>query len=1031
MPNSGLVSKNAQLTEEEKQNVMKQLGDIFNCSPSPQMRRICESQAWDVDLCVDFLIKANSNNNNENQRKLRSGAVPKQNMFLANKDTGPKRQYNNYTMNTSKTQNNTSNFVELRIAKLITDCSKVMVLMRGAPGSGKTYLAKSFVERYVSMNDQYTLNDFIFSSDNFFYNSSGVYKYQPALLDKAHEFNQRQVAERAKSGWSPIFVDNTNIKLWEMMPYVQTAVQNGYIIEIFEPRTSWRYSAAKLTVKNGHGVPTEKIKIMLNNFEKGTVNDLLKMLKTTKYRVSLPQMRSMPPVTLTQKDVETDEVFQIYKPEKSHSQDDFNTVSSTVSENTSQSIEVNAPKQQRDKPKKKNSTFELKPQTENEKTNEINVVNTNEAVAWQPHEQEINKFWNTEPNMYVNHETTKDKGCQEKSLLDLLREGVYDSNKPQSDKVQEDDDLKQSPIFERHSIGCRNENKEFASLRQIYPNKELASLWDLFVKCGGDIDWTVDLLLREDELLTPPSSRDTQHVPDIADDFRCNCTLMPNNSTEAITPIPTPPSLGTGSKPQRQRTRATRTNQRLNPEMQEISEILANRFVLNGEQFSPHVRKLREMREKYRNPPQKYYASTEVQTEPPIEGESVDDDEFNSETNEIIEVNLGEDLVKQLRQIFQAEMTSLVEKLPDNPVSNVFMPRTLAKELYMLWIESAYNQLEEQRQKIMSEDAHFARLLKNPKYENVKESPENIQELLDMEYAWQIYKNDQELEKQRTQNIQEQYTPSDLASHLTQMKLCEIFPNIPRETLAEILSAHNNNYDETVKVLNKTTQPLEDQHVSELHKKLVDCTLEEQEKVKSEQQNNKNNSGISAANEGRVIKVSLQPEEAKRMALHDFEEMRNLAAHHCQLKAECYQKAKEAIQKGYSAVAVYYSQIANLHKMKLDMYNHRAANCIMDVHKYTQNNPELLDLHYLHVLEAISCLDIFLDRHITGLRTISRSYKHIFIITGRGLHSTGGVSTIKNKVKTRLKERNLRWSEVNPGLLKVKIFSASKHSKNI
>lgn len=553
------------------------------------------------------------------------------------------------------------------------------------------------------------------------------------------------------------------------------------------------------------------------------------MLKTTKYQGTLPQTRSIPPLPLTQKDVETDEVFQIYKFEKNHSQCDLNIVSSTASDNTSQS--VIAPKPQRERSQKKNSTTELKPQKESEKPNEINVVNNNETVAWQPHEQEINNFWNTKQNLYENHETSKDKESQEKSLLDLLREGVYDSNTAQNGKVQGGEDLKQSPTFERHSIGCPNENKEFASLRQIYPNKELASLWDLFVKCGGDIDWTIDLLLREDELMAPSGSRNMEQVPDVVDDFICNCTLIHGNTTSTLPPIPIPPSSEKESKPQRQRTRAARINQRLNPELREISEVLANRFVLDGDQFSPHVRKLREMREKFRNPPQKCFANIEVQTEPLIEEEITDDEEFNSETNEIIEVNLGEDLVKQLRQIFQAEMTSLLEKLPDNPVLNVFMPRSLAKELYMLWIESAYNQLEEQKQKIMNEDAHFARLLKNPKYENFKESPGNIQELLDMEYAWQIYKNDQEIEIQRTQKIKEQYPPSDLASHLTQMKLCETFPNIPRETLAEILSAHDNNYDETVKILNKTTQPIEDQQITDLHKKLVDCTLEEQEKV--------------------------------------------------------------------------------------------------------------------------------------------------------------------------------------------------------
>ncbi len=83
----------------------------------------------------------------------------------------------------------------------------------------------------------------------------------------------------------------------------------------------------------------------------------------------------------------------------------------------------------------------------------------------------------------------------------------------------------------------------------------------------------------------------------------------------------------------------------------------------------------------------------------------------------------------------------------------------------------------------------------------------------------------------------------------------------------------------------------------------------------------------------------LGPDEAKRVALKEFEDTRNLAMRHTQLKAECYNKAKEAIQRGNTSVALYYSQVANLHKNKIDRYNQKAANCIMEVHNLTQKNP--------------------------------------------------------------------------------------------
>lgn len=130
--------------------------------------------------------------------------------------------------------------------------------------------------------------------------------------------------------------------------------------------------------------------------------------------------------------------------------------------------------------------------------------------------------------------------------------------------------------------------------------------------------------------------------------------------------------------------------------------------------------------------------------------------------------------------------------------------------------------------------------------------------------------------------------------------------------------------------------------------------------------------------------------------------------HHHQFRMECFQKAKEASQKRNSDVAYYYLQIAKLHHHKIDYYNHLSANSIVNVHDLTHNNAELLDLHYLLVQEAIPCLEVFLDSHIERLRRKKLPYKHIFLITGRGLHSAGGIPTIKMNVKNYLTKRGLR-----------------------
>lgn len=164
-----------------------------------------------------------------------------------------------------------------KVGNLIKQGYRVMVLMRGLPGVGKTYSARSIVKNYVDLQPPFcSVGDFIFSTDDYFYNAKGVYKYNVNLLNEAHEFNQYRVREKAMSGFSPIFVDNTNMKAWEMLPYVKCAIENGYLIEIIEPKPSWRKSPNVLARRNLHGVPADKIRHMIDKYEKTSVPELLK-----------------------------------------------------------------------------------------------------------------------------------------------------------------------------------------------------------------------------------------------------------------------------------------------------------------------------------------------------------------------------------------------------------------------------------------------------------------------------------------------------------------------------------------------------------------------------------------------------------------------------------------------------------------------------------------------------------------------------------------------------------------------------------
>lgn len=95
-----------------------------------------------------------------------------------------------------------------RVQKLIREGTRVMVLMRGAPGSGKTHLAKEIVRHTMGKNCN--PNKYVFSTDDFFDHTK---RFIPTLLPEAHIWNKERVCDAAELKLNPIFVDNTNTEV--------------------------------------------------------------------------------------------------------------------------------------------------------------------------------------------------------------------------------------------------------------------------------------------------------------------------------------------------------------------------------------------------------------------------------------------------------------------------------------------------------------------------------------------------------------------------------------------------------------------------------------------------------------------------------------------------------------------------------------------------------------------------------------------------------------------------------------------------
>ena len=148
---------------------------------------------------------------------------------------------------------------------------KILYIMRGLSGSGKSTLAEELGEGGV-----------VYSADDFFM-VEGEYVFDAEGLGYAHFWNQGRVEEAMKQQLSPIVADNTNVKEWEMKPYVELAVKYGYAVEIREPQTPWKFDPEELAKRNSHGVPLETIEHLVQEWDHGpTVESILESEKPTR-----------------------------------------------------------------------------------------------------------------------------------------------------------------------------------------------------------------------------------------------------------------------------------------------------------------------------------------------------------------------------------------------------------------------------------------------------------------------------------------------------------------------------------------------------------------------------------------------------------------------------------------------------------------------------------------------------------------------------------------------------------------------------
>uniref|UniRef100_A0A8B9G9U1 NEDD4-binding protein 2-like 2 n=1 Tax=Amazona collaria TaxID=241587 RepID=A0A8B9G9U1_9PSIT len=129
-------------------------------------------------------------------------------------------------------------FSSLQLTEERSSCSqKLLLILRGLPGSGKTTLSR------VLLGESH--DGIVFSTDDYFRQHDG-YTYNAAQLGDAHDWNQKRAKQAMEQGKSPVIIDNTNTQAWEMKPYVEVALEKGYRVEFHEPDTWWKFDPEEL-----------------------------------------------------------------------------------------------------------------------------------------------------------------------------------------------------------------------------------------------------------------------------------------------------------------------------------------------------------------------------------------------------------------------------------------------------------------------------------------------------------------------------------------------------------------------------------------------------------------------------------------------------------------------------------------------------------------------------------------------------------------------------------------------------------------
>ncbi|KAK7081973.1 hypothetical protein SK128_023028 [Halocaridina rubra] len=557
--------------------------------------------------------------------------------------------------------------------------------------------------------------------------------------------------------------------------------------------------------------------------------------------------------------------------------------------------------------------------------------------------------------------------------------------------------------------------KPLKSLVAFFPHIPETDLRDVLEKCKYDLDWTMNVLLdggykMAEEFVDAYESEDDSETELMVLN---QGTVSPSEGHRRCSPVMYEEHIG--DAPSEEKTRRMRQSQQ--PDDLNCKRDIENSFTLSetvddritrltGKEFDNlNINKIKKKKSKKKHSKKKH------------QNESLNwaEGEGAQYVTLLMDPLFASQLISMFGPIGSCGLSG--DMAPED--RSVILPMELCLQIHKYWthtLDGKFNHETEILDSLIQEDENLARRLQEEELSSQDMKYRSSGELDNAEKVFELdppsnFREIMHLE----QALQDSKTSSNsvsLSTLLSLQRLYTEFPHVDREALRQEFQDNDHSYQDTLK-------KVADRYGYKQSTPKVVIAPEFMEEYENQQ--------ILKA-----TKLSLEEQEQQGFEVLEEEEYhpddpqmyRDEAQTHYIQRQECYRKAQEAHKQGLKSAASYYASIGKLHWEKFKDANERASLKILEAVN-AKKDANVLDLHLLHVSEALTAAQAFLAEREQVVAARGIQQMQVSLITGHGAHSEGGQARLKPAVKSFLTNKGYKFHEGNIGM-----FVVTLHNKN-